>query len=77
MGKKIIHLKHNSVYLFFNFLIRDYNSTLRALQKQVKESKTLLLSDIIILNVQVVFQTSSLTEGQTLNGSVLNGSFRR
>lgn len=56
------YLKHNSVNLFFYFLVRNDDSALWALQQQVEESETLLLANVII-NVQIVFKTRRLPEG--------------
>lgn len=61
------HLEHNGINLFFDFLVGYDHSALRALQKQVKESQTLLLANIGIIYVQVVLETSRLAEGETFN----------
>lgn len=69
----IVTLKHDGVNLLFNFFIWDNNSTLRAFEKQVEESKAFLLSNVIFV-IQIILKSSRLTERETFDRRKLVGN---
>ena len=70
----ITHLEHDGVDLFLDLLVGQYNAVLASLNQEVEERLPLLLANVVLVYVQVVLQSSRLSEGQTLDGGgVLGG----
>lgn len=67
-GGGVVTLEHDGVDLLLDLFVGDDDAALGALEEQVQESETLLLANVVVVNVQVVLETGGLTERQTLDG---------